>query len=85
MNVRENRRENQKWTIQGHGQHWVHKTQTKKHNRENEDEQHGLHKKNREKPITNNMLAFFHLIYIVFFQHNEFYLLVQSWLLSKFI
>ena len=53
MNFRENRRENQKWTIQGHGQYWVHKTQTKKHNREKEDEQHGHHKK---KPGERNQL-----------------------------
>ena len=27
INVRENRRRNQEWTIQNHWQHWVHKTQ----------------------------------------------------------
>ena len=27
INVRENRRGNQEWTIQRHWQHWVHKTQ----------------------------------------------------------
>ena len=27
MNVRETRRNNHKWTIQGHWQHWAHKTQ----------------------------------------------------------
>ena len=29
INVRENRRGNQKWTIQRHWQHWAHKTQDK--------------------------------------------------------
>ena len=29
INVRENRRGNQEWTIQRHRQHWVHKTQDK--------------------------------------------------------
>ena len=37
INVRENRRGNQEWTIQNHWQHWIHKTQdedkqNKKHN-----------------------------------------------------
>jgi hypothetical protein len=27
INLRENRRGNQEWTIQRHWQHWVHKTQ----------------------------------------------------------
>ena len=27
INVRKGRRANQEWTIQRHGQHWVHKTQ----------------------------------------------------------
>ena len=27
INVRENRRDNQEWTIQRHWQHWVYKTQ----------------------------------------------------------
>ena len=27
INIRENRRDNQEWTIQIHWQHWVHKTQ----------------------------------------------------------
>ena len=37
LNIRENRRGNQEWTIQRHWQHWAHKTQeedkqTQKHN-----------------------------------------------------
>jgi hypothetical protein len=40
INVRENGRGNQEWTIQRHWQHWVHKTQDedkqdKKHNTDN--------------------------------------------------
>jgi cyanate permease len=36
INVRENRRGNQEWTIQRHWQHWVHKTQVKdKQNKKN--------------------------------------------------
>ena len=49
MNVREYRRENQKWTIQGHVQHWVHKIETKRHNREKVNEQYGPHKKKKKK------------------------------------
>ena len=38
--IRENRRDNQEWTIQKNWQHWVHKTQdedkqNKKHNTKN--------------------------------------------------
>ena len=46
-NARENRRDNQEWTIQRNWQHWVHKTQdedkqSKKHNIENyTNQQHG--------------------------------------------
>ena len=46
-NARENRRDNQEWTIQRNWQHWVHKTQDKdkqnnKHNIENyTNQQHG--------------------------------------------
>jgi len=40
INVKENRRGNQEWTIQRHWQHWIHKIhdedkQNKKHNTEN--------------------------------------------------
>ena len=30
INARENRMDNQEWTIQSHCQHWVHETQAKK-------------------------------------------------------
>ena len=56
INVRENRRRNQEWTIQRHRQHWVHKTQdevkeTTTHNTEiYKDEQHGSDKKTVSEP-----------------------------------
>ena len=53
INVRENRKGNQEWTIQRHCQHGVYDTQDEdrqstksQHNTENQkDEQHGLHQK----------------------------------------
>ena len=39
-NVRENRRGNQEWTIQRNWQHWVHKTQSRKLEKDEQREPH---------------------------------------------
>ena len=46
INARENRRDNQEWTIQRNRQHWVHKTQ-------NEDKQNKKTQHIQTKPMSN--------------------------------